>query len=46
MFPPKPIQSYPIITLAKTNVDFPSGPVVGTLHFHCSGCVFNPWSAN
>ena len=23
--------------------DFPSGPVVKSLHFHCSGWVFKPW---
>ena len=24
--------------------DFPGGPVVKTLHFHCRGCGFDPWS--
>ena len=26
--------------------DLPSGPVVKTLHFHCRGRRFNPWSGN
>ena len=26
--------------------DFPGGPVVKTLCFHCRGCGFNPWSGN
>ena len=26
--------------------DFPGGPVVETLRFHCSGHGFNPWSRN
>ena len=26
--------------------DFPGGPVVRTLHFHCQGPGFNPWSGN
>ena len=25
---------------------FPGGPVVKTLHSHCRGCEFNPWSEN
>ena len=24
--------------------DFSGGPVVKTLHFHCRGCGFDPWS--
>ena len=24
--------------------NFSGGPVVKTLHFHCSGCGFDPWS--
>ena len=24
-------------------LDFPSGPVVKTLSFHCKGCRFDPW---
>ena len=31
----------------ETNkVDFPGGPMVETLHVHCRGCRFNPWSWN
>ena len=26
--------------------DFPGGPVVKTLHFHCRGLGFNLWSRN
>ena len=26
--------------------DFPGSPVVKTLHFHCRGRRFNPWSGN
>ena len=26
--------------------DFPGGPVVRTLHFHCRGCRFDPWFGN
>ena len=26
--------------------DFPGGPAVNTLHFHCTGCGFNPWLGN
>ena len=26
--------------------DFPGGPVVKTLRFHCGGHGFNPWSGN
>ena len=26
--------------------EFPGGPVVRTLHFHCRGHGFNPWSGN
>ena len=26
--------------------EFPGGPVVRTLGFHCQGCGFNPWSGN
>ena len=26
--------------------EFPGGPVIRTLHFHCSGPGFNPWSGN
>ena len=26
--------------------DFPGGPVVKTLSFHCRGCEFNPWLGN
>ena len=26
--------------------DFPGGPVVRTLHFHCRGSRFNPWLGN
>ena len=26
--------------------DFPSSPVIRTLHFHCKGCEFNPWTGN
>ena len=26
--------------------DFPCGPVVRTLHFHCRGLGFNPWLVN
>ena len=26
--------------------DFPGNPVVGTLHFHCTGHEFDPWSGN
>ena len=26
--------------------DFPGGPVVETLRFHCRGHGFNPWSRN
>ena len=25
---------------------FPGGPVVKTLHFHCRGRGFDPWSGN
>ena len=28
------------------NRDFPGGPVVKTLHFHCRGYGFDPWSGN
>ena len=27
-------------------VHFPGGPVVKTLHFHCRGHRFDPWSGN
>ena len=26
--------------------EFPDGPVVRTLHFHCGGPGFDPWSGN
>ena len=26
--------------------DFPGGPVLRTLHFHCRGHGFDPWSGN
>ena len=26
--------------------DFPGGPVVKTLYFHCRGHCFNPWLGN
>ena len=26
--------------------DFPGGPVVKTLHFHCRGLGFDPWSGS
>ena len=28
------------------NWEFPGGPVVRTLRFHCGGPGFNPWSGN
>ena len=31
---------------SKTFREFPGGPVVRTLCFHCRGCGFNPWSGN
>ena len=30
----------------RTYGDFPGGPVVGTLRFHCKGHGFDPWSGN
>ena len=30
----------------KSLVDFPGGPVVKTLRFHCRGHGFDPWSGN
>ena len=27
----------------KNSWEFPGGPVVRTLHFHCQGRRFNPW---
>ena len=36
-----------IYPLFKTvNRDFPGGPVVKTLRFHCTGYSFDPWSGN
>ena len=32
--------------LKKTNREFPGGPVVRTLGFHCRGCGFNAWMGN
>ena len=29
-----------------TNGEFPGGPVVRTLRFHCGGPGFDPWSKN
>ena len=28
-----------------SNEDFPGGPVVKTMHFHCRACSFHPWSS-
>ena len=30
----------------RQNRDFPGGPVVKALHFHCGGLGFDPWSGN
>ena len=30
--------------ILKISEDFPGGPVVKTLHFHCRGRGFDPWS--
>ena len=35
-----------IFVLKNLFGDFPSGPVVKTLHFQCRGCGFDPWSGN
>ena len=32
--------------LKKARGDFPGGPPVRTLHFHCRGHGFDPWSGN
>jgi len=32
--------------LRNKSRDFPGGPVSKTLHFHCKGHGFDPWSGN
>ena len=44
-------QNYILIQFDKFVVEnqqgeFPGGPVVRTLCYHCQGCRFNPWSGN
>ena len=34
-----------IENICRLHRDFPGGPVVKTLHFHCRGCSFDPSSA-
>ena len=42
-----PVRKVPTsITLRVAGGEFPSGPVVGTLRFHCQGPGFDPWSGN
>ena len=35
-----------IFHLKKVKGDFPDGPLVKNLHFHCKGHDFDPWSGN
>ena len=35
-----------ILQFKKQNREFPGGPVVKTLHFHCKGHRFDPWLGN
>ena len=36
-----------LITIKTLNLrEFPAGPVVKILSFHCQGLVFHPWSGN
>ena len=41
-------QKWHILYVLILNIywNFPGGPVVRTLHFHCKGHGFNPWSGN
>ena len=41
-----PTFSASIQTIRKVHWDFPGGPVVRSLHFHCRGFGFNTWSGH
>ena len=46
---PSPLQSHQVLAILcpkYASRDFPGGPVIRTLHCHCRGHGFNPWSGN